>query len=80
MADEDIREVIRIEEEQEEAPSQEAREGEEFLTPEEVEARLKSLRGKVPTFIINDLLENLSGRSITREKLEKIIDRVITAY
>ncbi len=82
MADEDIREVIRIDEEQKEAPTQEAGEevGEEFLTPEEVEARLKSLRGKVPTFIINDLLENLSGRSITRDKLEKIIDRVITAY
>jgi len=82
VADEDIREVIRIDEEQEEAPAQEAVEGagDEFLTPEEIEARLKSLRGKVPTFIINDLLENLSGRSITREKLEKIIDRVVTAY
>lgn len=75
----EIREIIRIEEEEENEERKEAGD-EELVSREELESRLRSLRGKVPSFVINDLLENLTDKELTKKKLDRLIDRVITAY
>ena len=74
----EIREIIKIEDEEEERGKESV--DEELISREELENQLKSLRGKVPSFVINDLLENLSDKELTKKKLERLIDRVIAAY
>jgi len=76
LQENEIREVIKLEEIQQE----EQREDEKPVTEEEIENRLQELRGKVPSFVIRDLRENLSGKQLTKGKLEKIINRVVSSY
>ncbi len=76
MEENEIREVIKLEEIQQE----EQRDDEKPVTEEEIEDRLQELRGKVPSFVIRDLRENLSGKQLTKGKLEKIINRVVSSY
>lgn len=92
---EDIREIIPLEEieaEDSEAeghqvgaeaagePGQRKKLSSNILTPEEMENKLIEIRGKVPSFVINDIRENLKDKTLNGEKLSNIISRVVNAY
>lgn len=51
-----------------------------YLTDEDIETKLRELRGKLPSFLIEDLKENLQGKLITEKQLGRIINRSIEAY
>jgi len=53
---------------------------EEYLTEDELEEYLDNLRAKVPSFIIELLKNNLKNRRLTREQLDKIVNRVTDLY
>lgn len=53
---------------------------EEYLTEDELEEYLDNLRAKVPSFIIELLKNNLKSRKLTREQLDKIVNRVTDLY
>ncbi|WP_423793320.1 FlaD/FlaE family flagellar protein [Methanocaldococcus indicus] len=49
---------------------------EEFLTDDEIEEYLENLRGKLPSFIIILLKNNLRGKKVTKRQLDKIVERI----
>ncbi len=53
---------------------------EEYLTEDELEEYMDNLRTKVPSFIIELLKNNLKNRRLTREQLDKIVNRVTDLY
>ncbi len=46
----------------------------------DIEGRLKEIRGKVPSFILNDLKKSLTGRMLTSRQLSRIIERTLREY
>lgn len=81
----DIREVIPMDElTEDEERDMQKNESESvesgLVTPKELERNLRKLRGKLPSFIIKDLRDNLLGKELTKNKLNKIINKVINAY
>lgn len=82
----DIREIISLEEDLELPVEQADLEGEEeqkpskYLSEGQIKDRLDELKGKVPSFVVKEIRDNVSSRNVTRDQLENIIERVITAY
>ncbi len=88
MEKEDIRKVIRVDEEDDKSnPEQESRETQnqeyevkKYLTPEEIEEKIDGLKGKLPSFVLKDLKENLSKRLITQSQLDEVISRTVERF
>lgn len=87
MEEDDIRKVIRIDEDDREKEEKDEEKGEEpefeakkYLTPEEIEEKIDGLRGKLPSFVLKDLKENLSKRLITQAQLDVIISRTVEKF
>lgn len=89
--DDDIRNVISLEEDLEMIAEAEAEnfleaadEGQsspsQTLSPDEIERKLKDVKGDIPSFILKDVRENLRNRHVTEEKLNNIIAKVTNAY
>jgi len=77
---EGIREIIRVDE-MEEKEENTSEKGEDMpVSRGELERKLGNLKGKVPSFVINDLMQNLTGKELTKKKLNRIIDRVVSTY
>ncbi len=54
--------------------------GQDVLGEGDIEGRLKEIRGKVPSFILNDLRKSLMGKPLTSQQLSKIIERTLREY
>ncbi len=77
---EGIREIIRVDE-MEEKEENTSEKGEDMpVSRGELERKLDNLKGRVPSFVINDLMQNLTGKKLTKKKLNRIIDRVVSTY
>lgn len=77
---EGIREIIRVDE-MEEKEENTSEKGEDMpVSRGELERKLDNLKGRVPSFVINDLMQNLTGKKLTKKKLNRIIDRVASTY
>ena len=53
------------------------RKAEEEISPEEIEEEMDKLRGKIPSFILRDIGSSLKGKSVTREKFDRIIETLL---
>ncbi|MCS3900753.1 FlaD/FlaE family flagellar protein [Methanococcus voltae] len=53
---------------------------EEYMTESEMEDYLDELRHKIPSFIVELLKNNLKNRNLTRNQLNKIVNRVSDLY
>ncbi len=77
----DIREIIPMDEiEEEKEENKKESDDSELLTQKAIEKNLRKLRGKIPSFVIRDLRDNLAGKELTQQKLDKIIAKVVNAY
>ncbi len=81
MSEEDIRNVIYLDELQENRGEEEQEEKKEerksiFLSESELKSKLDSYRGRIPSVILKDLYDVLKGRKITDEQLKKILNNV----
>jgi flagellar protein FlaD len=46
-----------------------------FLEEEEIKNYLESYKGRLPTVVLEDIMESLRGKKITEEQLERIIEK-----
>jgi len=53
---------------------------EQFLSQEEVKARIESLRGVLPAKLVNELLNRLSSLRVSGKQLERVMKAVVAEY
>jgi DNA-directed RNA polymerase subunit A" len=53
---------------------------EQFLSQEEVKARIESLRGVLPAKLVNELLNRLSSLRVSGRQLERVMKAVVAEY
>lgn len=52
----------------------------DHISQEEIEERLKKLKGRLPSFLIYNIKRRIKGRKLTEEQFEKIIEKTEDAY
>jgi hypothetical protein len=52
----------------------------EHLSEEAIEDRLKEIKGKIPSFLIEDLKRNLNGKGVTESQIDRIVGRITDMY
>lgn len=55
-------------------------EARKFLDEEEIARRIESYRGKLPSVILEEILESLKGKKITEEQFEKILEKAVNRF
>jgi len=50
------------------------------LSEEDIEDRLKEIKGSIPSFLIEDLKRNLNGRRVTDRQIDRVIGRITDMY
>ena len=53
---------------------------EDYLTEDELEEYLENLKTKIPSFIVELLKNNLKNRKLTKNQLDRIVNRVTDLY
>ncbi|GBE54650.1 archaeal flagella protein [archaeon BMS3Bbin15] len=77
---EGIREIIRVDDMEEKEEDTSEKGEDRPVSREELETKLGNLKGRVPSFVISDLMQNLTGKELTKKKLERIMNRVVSTY
>ena len=52
----------------------------ELLSEEEVKQKVDSYRNKLPSVVLDEIMENLKGKKVTGEQLEKILERAVARF
>ncbi len=52
----------------------------EHLSEEAIEDRLKEIKGKIPSFLIEELKRNLNGKGVTDTQIDRIVGRITDMY
>ena len=55
-------------------------ESEKFLEEEEIKQKVESYRGRLPSVVLDDILENLKGKRVTEDQLERILEKAATRF
>ncbi len=51
-----------------------------YMSKEDIEDRLNEVKGKIPSFLIEDLKRNLSGRRVTDNQVDRIVCKITDMY
>jgi len=55
-------------------------ETQKFLSEEEIKQKIDSYRNKLPSVVLDEIVENLKGKKVTEEQLEKILEKTVTRF